>query len=92
MCQPVAHRHLFLLTVLFFIPCAARAAQPIHYLVDLTSTDSHLVQVAMNIPEASAGTEVQIPAWNALYQIRDFVKDVEDMKGECDGQIGRAHV
>ena len=86
MCQPVAHRHLFLLTVLFFIPCAARAAQPIHYLVDLTSTNSHLVQVAMNIPEASAGTEVQIPAWNALYQIRDFVKDVEDMKGECDGQ------
>jgi predicted metalloprotease with PDZ domain len=40
----------------------------------------------MSIPEASAGTEIQIPTWNALYQIRDFVKDVEDLKGECDGQ------
>jgi len=40
----------------------------------------------MNIPDASVGTEIQIPAWNALYQIRDFVKDVEDMKGECDSQ------
>jgi predicted metalloprotease with PDZ domain len=40
----------------------------------------------MNIPDAGAGTEIQIPTWNALYQIRDFVKDVEGMKGECDGQ------
>ena len=40
----------------------------------------------MDIPDAPAGTEIQFPAWNALYQIRDFEKNVEDLKGQCDGQ------
>jgi len=53
--------------------------------VDLTAPGTHLVQVTMNVPDSSAGTEIQFPTWNALYQIRDFVKDVEDVKGECDG-------
>ncbi|MGE5326560.1 MAG: M61 family metallopeptidase, partial [Deltaproteobacteria bacterium] len=26
------------------------------------------------------------PAWNALYQIRDFVRNVENVRAECDGQ------
>jgi predicted metalloprotease with PDZ domain len=54
--------------------------------VDLTAPETHLVQVTMNIPEAGAGTEIQIPAWNCLYQIRDFVKSVEDLNAECDAQ------
>jgi len=45
-----------------------------------------MVQVALHIPDANAGTEIQLPTWNCLYQIRDFVKSVEDLKGECDGQ------
>jgi len=55
-------------------------------MVDLRATQAHLVQVTMNIPDASAGTEIQIPTWNCLYQIRDFVKNVQDMKDDCDGQ------
>jgi predicted metalloprotease with PDZ domain len=66
--------------------CPAADAQSIHYVVDLRATATHLVQVTLNIPDASAGTEIQIPTWNCLYQIRDFVKNVEDMKGDCDGQ------
>ena len=74
------------LTLLCLGTCPAEAAQPIHYLVDLRATETHLVQVTLNIPGASADTEIQIPTWNCLYQIRDFVKNVEDMKGDCDGQ------
>jgi predicted metalloprotease with PDZ domain len=48
--------------------------------------DSHLVHVAMTIPGAGAGTRIQFPAWNALYEIRDFVKDVQSLKAECDGR------
>ena len=55
-------------------------------MVDLSAPETHLVQVTLNIPDASAGTEIQIPTWNCLYQIRDFVKNVEDLKGDCDGQ------
>ena len=74
------------LVLLCLIPCAAQGAEPICYRVDLTARESHLVQVTMNIPGASADTEIQLPAWNCLYQIRDFVKNVEDMRGECDGE------
>jgi predicted metalloprotease with PDZ domain len=40
----------------------------------------------MSIPEAGPSTELQFPAWNCLYQIRDFVRDVQDLRAECDGQ------
>ncbi len=40
----------------------------------------------MTIPAAPAGTEVQYPAWNALYQIRDFVRWMHDLTAQCDGQ------
>lgn len=75
-----------LLVLLLLIPGVALAAQPIHYGVDLRAPDTHMVQVTLNIPGASAGTEIQIPTWNCLYQIRDFVKNVQDLKGDCDGQ------
>jgi len=77
---------LRLLSLFCFVPFAAQAAQPIQYGVDLRAMETHLVQITLNIPGASAGTEIQIPAWNCLYQIRDFVKDVKDLKGDCDGQ------
>ncbi|MDR3678065.1 MAG: hypothetical protein P4N24_21470 [Acidobacteriota bacterium] len=76
-----------LLIVLFcLIPCAAGAAQPIHYVVDLRAPETHLVHVTLSVPEAGPGTEIQIPTWNCLYQIRDFVRSVEDLKSECDGE------
>src|SRR5208283_537006 len=37
-----------ILAFLCSIPCAAQAAQPVHYLVDLTAPETHLVQVTMN--------------------------------------------
>ncbi len=75
-----------ILVLLCLLPCGAQATQPIHYLLDLTAPETHVLQVTLRIPGASAGTEIQIPAWNCLYQIRDFVKNVEDMTGDCDGQ------
>ncbi len=68
-------------------PSVALAAEPIQYKVDLRSTETHEVQVEMMVAEADAGTALQIPAWNALYQMRDFVKDVKNVRGECDGQL-----
>ena len=77
---------LLLFTFLSLPHGTALGVEPIRYSVDLRSTDRHLVHVAMNVSGAGANTEIQIPAWNALYQIRDFVKDVQDLKGECDGR------
>ncbi|HEV2494111.1 MAG TPA: PDZ domain-containing protein [Terriglobia bacterium] len=64
----------------------ANAAPPIVYELDLRQPESHLVQVTMTIPEALAGAEIQFPTWYALYQIRDFIKDVQELSAQCDGR------
>ncbi|HEV2351903.1 MAG TPA: PDZ domain-containing protein [Terriglobia bacterium] len=61
------------------------ASPPIHYVVDLRNPPSHKVVVTMTVPQATPATEIQFPAWNALYQIRDFVRGVEQLSVQCDG-------
>ena len=82
----IAYSCLVIFASLVLIPCAAEAAQPIQYGVDMSAPETHLLRVAVKIPDANAGTEIQLPAWNCFYQIRDFVKNVEDLKSDCDGQ------
>ena len=65
-----------LLILLTSLRCMAQDTQPIHYVVDLREPESHLVQIIMDVPGAMPGTEIQIPAWNDLYQIRDFARNV----------------
>ncbi len=73
---------LFLLSAGF-----ARAQKPpVRYLLDLQNPASHLVGVTMDIPQAERGTEFQFPTWSNLYQIRDFVRDVQDVRAECQGK------
>ncbi len=76
---------LFLLWLVSFSSCLWAAAPPIHYEVDLRATASHLVKVSMTIPEAKSETQIQFPAWNALYQIRDFVREVQEVSATCEG-------
>ena len=64
----------------------ARPQPPIIYELDLRQAESHLVRVTMTIPDAAPATEIQFPAWNALYQIRDFFQDVQDLRAACDGR------
>ena len=35
--------------------------------------------VRMHIPNAASGTKIAMPAWNALYQVRDFASRVRDV-------------
>jgi len=75
-----------LFILLTSLRCIAQGTQPIHYEVDLRGPESHLVQIIMDIPGAMPGTEVQIPAWNNLYQIRDFARNVQGLDARCDGR------
>ena len=53
--------------------CTAAAAQaPVRYTVSLADPAHHLVRVTINIPSGRAEHELQLPVWNALYQVRDF--------------------
>lgn len=65
---------------------AAPPLAPLGYQLDLRHPETHLVGVTLTIPHAGPGTEIQFPAWNALYQIRDFIRNVQDLRAQCDGQ------
>ncbi|MGH9435096.1 MAG: M61 family metallopeptidase, partial [Terriglobia bacterium] len=82
------HAVIFLALVgLGFIVSAGAfaAAQPVSYTIDLTNPEAHLVGVTMTVPHAHAATEIQFPAWNTLYTIRDFVRHVDGLHAECSG-------
>jgi predicted metalloprotease with PDZ domain len=79
------HRSV-LLALLLVVPLAAtptRAA--IQYEVSLSKPSEHLFHVTMTIPEAHGELLLQLPAWNALYQIRDFSSRVQQLTAESNG-------
>lgn len=65
--------------------------QPVRYLLNLRKPSSHLISVTMTVPQAGKGIEFQFPTWNNLYQIRDFVRDVQDVRAECHGGPAPLH-
>jgi predicted metalloprotease with PDZ domain len=69
---------LLLVSPAFFISRAASAQSPapITYTLALASADQHLVEIQIILPPGPARRELQLPVWNALYQIRDFAQFV----------------
>src|SRR4029077_3819221 len=61
-------------------PAPARAT--IRYDISLARPGQHQFHVTMTIPGVQGGLTVQMPAWNALYQIRDFAYRVSDFRAE----------
>jgi predicted metalloprotease with PDZ domain len=76
-----ARRLVLAVTVLFF---ARPAAATISYHISLKNPEQHLFHVKMQIPAAAADQEVivALPAWNALYQVRDFSYRVRDVRAQ----------
>src|SRR5260221_11761965 len=58
----------------FGLPCAcgAQSPAPVAYAITLTSPAQHLAQVQITLPPGAAQRDLQLPVWNALYQVRDF--------------------
>ncbi len=46
------------------------------YTVSLAGAEQHLVHVRMELPAGADERQVQLPVWNALYQVRDFAQYV----------------
>jgi predicted metalloprotease with PDZ domain len=81
--------HLALFSALFFLTVRAIAEQPeIGYSISLAAPDHHLVEVQMFIPPGAAQHELQLPVWNALYQVRDFAQYVNWIRAK--DRSGRA--
>jgi len=54
----------------------AQSVAAVAYTVSLSSPELHLVNVQIILPAGAAQRELQLPVWNALYQVRDFAQYV----------------
>jgi predicted metalloprotease with PDZ domain len=52
------------------------------YSISLASPEQHLVEVQIVLPAGAAQRELQLPVWNALYQVRDFAQYVNWMRAK----------
>jgi predicted metalloprotease with PDZ domain len=69
---------LFPPLVLLVFATSSEAA--IQYNVSLEHPEQHLFHVTMTIPDVKGAVTVQMAAWNALYQIRDFSAHVQQVE------------
>jgi predicted metalloprotease with PDZ domain len=66
----------------------AQPSSPISYTISLANPEQHLVEVKIVLPEGSVQRELQLPVWNALYQVRDFSQYVTWVR--ANDRAGRA--
>ena len=69
---------LALCAAIFTASSASLAQLPasVAYSVDLSSPEQHLVEVQIILPAGAPQRDLQLPVWNALYQVRDFAQYV----------------
>ena len=63
---------------------AAQCQATIRYEVSINHPEQHLFHVTMTIPNVNGEVSLQIPAWNALYQIRDFASHIQRVEAFAD--------
>lgn len=65
---------------------SAQTESKLDYTITLADSAHHRVHVAMSYDPESGGNQVQLPVWNALYQVRDFAKNLIDVKAASQGE------
>ncbi len=72
---------------MFFGVAAQPASATIAYRVSLANPDQHVFHVEMTIPVDGKEVMTALPAWNALYQVRDFSYRVTAVSALCPASI-----
>ncbi|HTR65279.1 MAG TPA: PDZ domain-containing protein [Terriglobales bacterium] len=71
--KPSLLRPAFILALfLASFATSAHAAAPVYYTVSLANPGAHLLHVTINLAPGADERQLQLPVWNALYQVRDF--------------------
>ncbi len=73
---PLRTATFVLLACAFAIP----SYSTIQYDISLAHPEQHIFHIKMTIPGVKDSVTVQMPAWNALYEIRDFASHVREVK------------
>jgi predicted metalloprotease with PDZ domain len=83
--MPVRFRRAWLIALVVVAGVPAYAT--VGYSVTLADPARHLVRVSMNIPAGRDSHELQLPVWNALYQVRDFAQYMDNIRAsDLDGR------
>jgi predicted metalloprotease with PDZ domain len=72
-----------------FLLLPASAAAAIRYEVSLAHPEEHVFHVQMEVPDVQDELTLQMAAWNALYEIRDFSSHVQQVQAFANGQPAR---
>src|SRR5258708_7222634 len=73
---------LVLISLFAARPCNATVS----YQLSLKQPSQHLFQVTMNVPDVHGKLTIQMPAWNALYEIRDFSSRIQRVEAFSGSQ------
>jgi predicted metalloprotease with PDZ domain len=65
---------------------AGFSSAAIRYEVSLAHPEQHLFHVKMEVPDVKDDIILQMAAWNALYEIRDFSSHVQQVQAFANGQ------
>ena len=71
-----------LLGLVLVIPCKAA----ISYEISLAQPSQHLFHVSISVPDVRGELRLQMPAWNALYEIRDFASRIQHVEAFSGSQ------
>ncbi len=77
------------LTIALLAVCllvSARSFAAIRYDVSLAHPEQHLFRVTVEVPDVQGEVKLQMAAWNALYEIRDFSSHVQQVEAYAHGQ------
>jgi len=72
-----------------FLACvflAPQANAEIHYHLSLAHPEQHLFHVTVEVPGVKDHVDLQMAAWDALYEIRDFSSHVQRVTASVNGQ------
>jgi len=62
-------------------PASAQPA-PTEYFVSLADPAKHLAHVSIRLRDGDGVRTLEMPVWNALYQVRNFAADIEDVRAQ----------
>jgi len=67
-------------------------ARAVSYTLQLFNLDQHLLHIHIDVPPGAAEHDLQLPVWNALYQVRDFAQFVNWIRAQsADGRPIQVH-
>ncbi len=75
------------------VSCASPATvkpEPTEYFVSLADHAQHIAHVSIRLPQGEGTRTLAMPVWNALYQVRNFAANVQDVRArDASGAVAQ---